>query len=83
LPCVGFSLQWFLLLWGTGSRVYKLGSSGAQAVEPRLQQLWHMGLVALWHVGTSWIGGHTYVPCIVREIRNHWTTRDVLVKDFK
>ena len=36
----GFSLQWLLLLQSTGSRA-------------RAQQLWHMGSVAPWHVGSS------------------------------
>ena len=71
------------LVWSTGSRVYTLDGSGTQAVEPRLRQLWHMGLVALGHVGSSWIRDHTYIPCIGRQILNHWTTREVLVKDFK
>ena len=31
LRCVRFSLQWLLLLWGTGSRGTGLGSCGTQA----------------------------------------------------
>ena len=45
--------------------------------------LWHMGsavvvdgLVASWHVGSSWTRDHTYVPCTGRQIINHWTTRE-------
>ena len=36
------------------------------------------GLAALWHVG-SWFPsqGLTHVPCIARQILNHWTTREV------
>ena len=33
-----------------------------------LQQLWHTGLVALWHVGSSWTKDRTRVPCIGRQI---------------
>ena len=38
-------------------------------------QLWHMGLVALWHVGSSQTRDQTHVPCIGRQILNQWTTR--------
>ena len=37
-----------------------------------------MGLVAPWHVESSQTRGRTYVPCIGRQILNHWTTREVL-----
>ena len=43
------------------------------------QQLQHMGLVALWHVGSSQIRDWTHVPCIGRWILNHWTTREVSI----
>ena len=33
-----------------------------------LQQLWHTGLVALWHVESSWIRDRTPVSCIGRWI---------------
>ena len=36
-----------------------------------------MGLVALWHVGSSRTRDRTCVPCIGRQILNHWTTREV------
>ena len=38
-----------------------------------------MGLVAPWHVGSSWIRDRTRVPCIGRRILNHCTTREVPV----
>ena len=57
LGCLGFSLQWFLLLQRTSSR---------------------LGLVALWHVGSSWARDWTHVPCIGRRIDNHWTNREAL-----
>ena len=58
LRCAGFSL-WLLLLLST--------SSGTQA-----QQLWYMGLVALWHVGSFWTKDQTHVPRVGRWIPNHW-----------
>ena len=36
-----------------------------------------MGLVARWLVESSWTRDLTHVPCIVRQILNHWTTREV------
>ena len=36
-----------------------------------------MGLVALWHVGSSQTMDRTCVPCIGRWILNHCTTREV------
>ena len=35
-----------------------------------------MGLVAPWHVGSSQTRDQTLVPCIGRQILNHWTTRE-------
>ena len=37
-----------------------------------------MGLVALWHVESSWTRDWTHVPCIGRRILNHCTTRETL-----
>ena len=64
LPCTGFSLQWLLLFRSLGSR--------AQA-----QQLWYMGLVDPCNVGSSRTRDWTCVPCIGRQILNHWTPRKV------
>ena len=64
LPLVPPGNPWLLLLQSTGTRVHKL-------------HLWHMGLVALWHVKNSWARDRTCVPCIGRWILNHWTTREV------
>jgi len=36
-----------------------------------------MGLVVLQHVGCSWSRGQTHVPCIGRQILNHWSTRKI------
>ena len=42
------------------------------------QQLQHAGLVAPWHVESSWTKDQTRVPFIGRQILNHWTTREIL-----
>ena len=68
----GFSLRWLLLLQSTGSRCMGFSSCGTQA-----QQLWLMGLVTPWHVGSSWTRARTRVPCIGRWILNHWAPREV------
>ena len=47
LWCTSFSLLW-LLLGSTGSR-----RTGFSSCSTWAQQLWHMGLVALWHVESS------------------------------
>ena len=49
-----------------------LADSRAQA-----QQLWHMGLVAPWHVGSSQTKDRTCVSCIGRWILIHCATREV------
>ena len=63
----GFSScgTWAQQLWLAGSR--------AQA-----QQLWRTGLVDPQHVGSSWTRARTRVPCIGRQILNHYATREVL-----
>ena len=52
----------------------------AQALGTQVQELWFTGLVATWHVGSSRTRDGTCVPCIGRQILNHWTTREVLHK---
>ena len=44
--------------------------------------LGHVGLVALWNVESSWTRDGTCVPCIGRQILNHWTTREVQLPVF-
>ena len=56
-------------LWLAGSR--------AQA-----QQLWHTGLVAPRHVGSSQIRARTRVPCIGRQVLNHCATREALALTY-
>ena len=65
LQCAGFSLQWLLLLWRTGSRCTGFSSCGTRA-----------SVVAPRHVGSSWTRARTRVPCIGRRILNHCTTRE-------
>ena len=72
--CSGFSLRWLLLLQRTGSR-----HVGFMSFRAWTQQLWHRGLAALWHVGSSQTRDQTHVPCIDRQILNHWPTREVLI----
>ena len=49
---------------------------GARALGAQAQQLRRMGLAALRHVGSSQTRDWTHVPCISRQILNHWTTRE-------
>ena len=53
---------------------------GAQALEGRLQELWRTGSVAPKHVESSQTRDRTYVPCISRQILNHWTTRELYLE---
>ena len=78
LQGAGFSLQWFLLLQSMapgalGLQQLWLPGSGLQA-----QQLWPMGLVAPWHVGSSWIRDQTLVSCTGRRILYYRATREAL-----
>ena len=41
--------------------------------------MWCRGLVALWHVESSWTRAQTRVPCIGRRILNHCATREALI----
>ena len=50
----------------------------AQALGMRAQKLWCTGLVAPWHVGFSQTSDRTHIPCIGRQILNHWACREVL-----
>ena len=90
LRCVGFSLQWLLLLQSMGSRHTGFSSCGTRAQQlwlagsrAQAQQLWHIGLVAPWHVGSSWTRDRTCVSCIGRRILNHCTTMEVPLCLFK
>ena len=60
---------------GTRASVVVAPGSRAQA-----QYLWHTGLVAPWHVGSSRIRGRTWVSCVGRQILYHWATWEAWVK---
>ena len=69
---VGFSSPQLLLLQSMGHR------------DQGLPQLWqHRGSVAPGHVGSSQTRDQTGVPCIARQILNHWTTREALFQFFQ
>ena len=53
-----------------------LSCCGAQAPDAQAQQLWLTGPAAPWHVGSSQTRARTRVPCIGRQILNHWATRE-------
>ena len=53
---------------------------GSSGVWRRAQQLCLAGSVALRHVGSQFPVSR--VPCIARQILNHWTTREVLLLGF-
>ena len=59
-----------------GTQAQQLWLVGSRAQAP---QLWRMGLVALWHVGSSQTRARTCVPCLGRRILNHCTTREALL----
>ena len=42
-----------------------------------------MSLAALQLVRSSWIRDRTNVPCIARQILNHWTIREALFRKKK
>ena len=82
---MGYSLWWLLLFCSTGSGVCGLQWLGCmdsvvevlglQGTDPGV---WHVGLVVLQHVGSSWTRDHTTVPSIARWLLNHQTTREAL-----
>ena len=75
LWCAGFSLWWLHLLQSMGSRCMGFSSCGRRAqylwlagFRAQAQQLWCMGLVALWHVGSSQTRAETCVLFTGRQI---------------
>ena len=71
--CSGFSCcrAWILQRTGFGSCglwAHELRFPGSRA---QAQQLWCMGLVALWQVGSPRIGNQTRVSCTGRQILYH------------
>ena len=78
LRCMGFSLQWLLLLRSSGSR-----HAGSAVVARRL---WSAGSVVVAHglscsaaCGIFLDQGSTRVPCIGRRTLNHCATRECMM----
>ena len=59
-PCCG---AWALGFCSCGTWASSLWFPGSRA---QAQYLWHAGLVAPWHVGSSWSKDRTHVSCIGR-----------------
>ena len=59
-----------------GLQVHGLQQLWHAASRAQAQQMWHTGLVAPRHVGSSWIRAQTRIPCIGRRIPNHCATRE-------
>ena len=70
--CVGCSLRWLLSLHSPGS-----GHTGFSSYSVQAQQLWCSGLVAPWHVASSWTRDRARVPRIGRWGLIHCTTWEV------
>ena len=64
------------------SHCHSFSCYGAPALGARAQWLWCRGLVAPRHVGSSCTRDGTHVPCIERQILNHWTTRQAPLHSF-
>ena len=73
----GYSVMMHRLVFVAASLAVKLGLQGTQA-----QQLMHTGLVAPQHMRSSQTRDLTGVPCFVRQILNHWTSRKVCHQDY-
>ena len=80
--CWGRLLQWPLIAgrgWALGLLLRGVGglqAPGFDSCGARAQQLWHMDLVALWPVWSSWTRDRTRVPCTASSVLNHWTPRE-------
>ena len=76
LRCAGFSLQWLLLLWSTGSRRAGFSSCGSWALESRLSSCGTQAylLRGMWDLPGP--GLEPIVPCFGRWILNHCATRE-------
>ena len=79
LWCTGFSLRWLLFVAEHGLQVRGLQQLWLTGSRAHSQQLWHTGLVAPQHVGSSRTRARACVPCIGRRIPNHCATREVLI----
>ena len=84
----GLLFAWLLLLWSTGSRAcisvvvaHWLSSCSSWALEHRFE-LWHTGLVAPWHMGSSWTRDRTHVSCIGGWTLYHSATWEAPIHEF-
>ena len=87
LWCTSFSLQWLFSTQSTGSRHMDYSTCALKQLQHMsskalIQQLWCIGLVVLWHEGSSRIRDQIDVSSIGRWILNLWITRVVLVEIF-
>ena len=57
--------------WASVIMVSGLSSCGSQTLQKKAKYLWHTGLVALQHVGSSWTRNRTHVSCTCRQILHH------------
>ena len=73
--CAGFSS---CKAWARGAWHQRLQLTGCK--HGLSSCVWHMHLVALRHVESSWTRDQTHVPCIGRQILIHCTTREVQVQ---
>ena len=73
----GASQSTLPLLRSIGARACGLQELRLPGPRAQAQWLWHMGLIALQHVGSSRIRDQTHVSCIGRQILYHWATREV------
>ena len=71
-----YSLWRLLWLESTGSRHMASVSAACRLQSAGLIITWFVGLVALWHVGSSQTRDRTGVQCVARQILNHWATRE-------
>ena len=76
------SFQWLLLLQSTGSRHASFSSCSLQALECRLSGCGCLGLLDLWHVGSSQTRDWTGVPCIAKQIFNHQGNPGIIFKSM-
>ena len=67
----GFSLQWLPLLWRLGPRACRFQRLWLSGSRTQAQELWHMALIALRHVGYSQTGDGN--PCLL-----HWQVDSLL-----
>ena len=83
--CIIYCLHWVvaaLRLSLVGARELLIATASLVA-EHGLQGMGASVVLALrlgcpWHVESPWITGRTHVPCIGRQILNHWITREIL-----